>query len=204
MGIRQATLENAFEMAVIEEMVTKLLKQGYSVERNARYKGNLVDLMAIKDENKFIYEFKTRPIIGKERERIEKLSKKAKEEGFRFRVVVIPIPKKKNIEVEGIEDTILNEFINNIPDELDCLSSHTIINEVEDISINSIELKTGDHIFIDGTGTVSVDLEYGNEEDDTFSSSFPFKFSGQWSYSNGSLILDTLDSLKFDTSSFTD
>ena len=82
------------------------------------------------------------------------------------------------------------------------LSSHTRIIEVEDVSIDNIELKSSDKILIDGSANVIVDLDSGDKDDMVSEESFPFYFKGEWTYESDRLKLEGFNHLSFDTSSF--
>jgi len=87
---------------------------------------------------------------------------------------------------------------------LDSLSTHTRIEEVSDVDIESIHF-TRDYILAYGTGAVSVSLQYGSDGDldrgDGVESndSFPFTFTARLN-PNGTIL--ELQDFEVDTSSF--
>ena len=90
-----------------------------------------------------------------------------------------------------------------MPGELDCLSTHTRVVEVEQPVVTSLKLKSIDEIEIGGSSEVIVDLCFDNDDDRCFTESYPFTFKGVWCFNNQrELELLELADLKFDTSSY--
>lgn len=192
------------------EIATKLeLKEhyeslGYSVCEEYRIGEFLFDLYVEKEDSKIAFEFKRRDNHFSSRNRFEEIRKYLQEQGIRFKVVIVPRPVKRQIEVDGIEQTIFESFLLDMPSELDELSTHTIPQEVNEVSINSITLRDYGYVEIAGSSEIIVELGYGSRSDDvTFTDSYPFAFKGVWKYENdGKLKLQELTELEFDTSSF--
>ena len=127
----------------------------------------------------------------------------AKANGIRFRLEIVRIPVDKHIYVEGIEETLEQHFYNDMPSDLDCLSTHTRVIEVEQAVLTSLELRSFDEIEICGGSEVIVDLCFDNDDDSCFTESYPFTFKGVWCFNNlRELELQELIELNFDTSSY--
>lgn len=187
--------------AAIAEMTDSYRKQGYNVNTDFKLGDYHVDLYCEKEGTKLAFEFKTRE--RSDYERIEAMREIANENDIHFRVVIVRIPVDKHISVEGIEETLEHYFNNDMPSDLDCLSTHTRVVEVEQAVLTSIELKSLEEIEISGKSEVVVDLCFDNDDDHCDTESYPFTFKGVWSFNdNRELELKELYELKFDTSSY--
>ena len=187
-------------MAAEKEMADKFRSKGYAVTRNYKNDNFACDLYAEKDNSKFAFEFKTRGKL--DHARLDAMRNYAKEHNIDFRVEIVRLPVDKQINVNGIEQTLEQNFINNIPDELDSLSSNTRVVEIEQATLTSINIKTMNHIEIEGKSVIVVDLCFDNDDYIT-SDSFPFTFNGIWGFSaEGELQLIELKDLNIDTSSY--
>lgn len=187
--------------AAIAEMTDSYRKQGYNVNTDFKLGDYHVDLYCEKEGTKLAFEFKTRE--RSDYERIEAMREIANENDIHFRVVIVRIPVDKHISVEGIEETLEHYFNNDMPSDLDCLSTHTRVVEVEQAVLTSIELKSLEEIEISGKSEVVVDLCFDNDDDHCDTESYPFTFKGVWSFNdNRELELNELYELKFDTSSY--
>lgn len=204
MEISQKNKYRGAEIAALLELKETYQKMGYRAIEEYQLDGLRYDLYVEKDDVKILFEFKSRTMNKDTRMMVEKKREIAKAHDMHFRVVLAPVPSDSQIEVDGIESTIEEEFRNNIPDDLDCLSPHTYIVEVEEVKIKEIKIKSQDEILVKGKSEVIVDLTTGDndEGDSVYTTSFPFTFSGQWSFENdGTLKLVELLELHFDTSS---
>ena len=70
----------------------------------------------------------------------------------------------QEVNFVDIDSIIEDDMRNNMPSELDTLSTHTYIEEVSDINILSEEIKSN-IAEVQGVGTVSVELQYGSDRD---------------------------------------
>lgn len=187
--------------AAIAEMTDSYRKQGYNVNTDFKLGDYHVDLYCEKEGTKLAFEFKTRE--RSDYERIEAMREIANENDIHFRVVIVRIPVDKHISVEGIEETLEQHFITEMPSDLDSLSTHTRVVEVEQAVLTSIKLKSLEDIEISGNSDVVVDLCFDNDDDHCDTESYPFTFKGVWSFNgNRELELKELYELKFDTSSY--
>ena len=105
------------------------------------------------------------------------------------------------VEVEGLETLLSNAIVNDIPSELDSLSSHTRVLGISDIDITSTTIGR-DGIQVAGTGVVLVELEYsGGEERDGLNEEIDFPFSFDLALTQA-LELEQVVTLSVDTTSF--
>ena len=191
----------AYERAAFEEMKERYQKQGYEIRTDYKLGDFHVDLFCEKGNLRFAFDFKARKRLN--HARIEAMRKIANENDIHFRVVIVRIPVDKHISVEGIEETLEQHFITEMPSDLDSLSTHTRVVEVEQAVLTSIELKSLEEIEISGNSEVVVDLCFDNDDDHCDTESYPFMFKGVWYFNdNRELELKELYELKFDTSSY--
>lgn len=191
----------ASERAAVEEMKERYQKQGYEIRTDYKLGDFQVDLFCEKGNLRFAFEFKARKRLN--HARIEAMREIANENDIHFRLVIVRIPVDKHISVEGIEETLEQHFITEMPSDLDSLSTHTRVVEVEQAVLTSIELKSLEEIEISGNSEVVVDLCFDNDDDHCDTDSYPFTFKGVWSFNdNRELELKELYELKFDTSSY--
>ena len=191
----------AYERAAFEEMKERYQKQGYEIRTDYKLGDFQVDLFCEKSNLRFAFEFKARKRLN--HARIEAMREIANKNDIHFRVVIVRIPVDKHISVEGIEETLEQHFITEMPSDLDSLSTHTRVVEVEQAVLTSIELKSLEEIEISGNSEVVVDLCFDNDDDHCDTESYPFMFKGVWYFNdNRELELKELYELKFDTSSY--
>ena len=120
-------------------------------------------------------------------------------------VAISRYPEPKKIDFNGLEGILYNYFIDEFPSELDALSTHTRMDSIHDVCINSIEIGGGE-VRLACNGSVSVSLQYGSdseqEDEEPFIMSFPFEFEGTLKYEeNGYSVIDC-EMLEIDTDAF--
>ncbi len=148
-------------LVAIEKLERALVKEGYSVS-----KGNpkdLFDLYAVKDNERRIYELK----IGKnkiQQKQIRELQRLAAEKEAKLFVTYVEQPRSNSIEYDGLDILLYSYLCENMPDELDRLSTHTIISEVSDVELNSVRI-SADGNKVEGSATLGVILNYGSYKD---------------------------------------
>lgn len=156
------------EYTAIQKLTKELLKDGFSVKNGLilsqdNNKALRCDLYAEKENDKRIYEFK----IGKNRiqkKQLGLLQDIAKQCSAKLYIVYLEIPKSKEVEFDGLELLIHQDLLNDFPNELDCLSTHTIIDSVDDIEIETMSISKN-LVKITGSGTINVNLQFGSNSD---------------------------------------
>ena len=204
MELGKNSFENRIaEKLAIEDYYQKISQYCSVIVKDYKIGDNNVDLYFERNGNKFAYVFKTANTLKDSRQLFEKLRHDAMSIGIHFRIILVHLPKEKEIYVEGIENTIYSAFIEKIPDDLDALSSHTQIDEIDEVELFVCKIKGG-QIYLEGKSVVLVALCYGSgDEEICHNDAFPFEFKGCWSYdNNGKLQLTEFLDLKIDTSSF--
>lgn len=204
MEIRDAYQKKGAEKATALELKDRYESQGFTAYEEYRIGDYTCDLYVEKGDVKIAFEIKSSRLNANARAFLDKEREFLKSQGVHFRVVIVPRPVLKQIEVEGIEQSILDAFLLDLPSDLDELSSHTLPQEVDEVSISRIKLYEDGNIEINGSSDVTVDLEYGSRSDNVlFTEVFPFKFKGFWKYDEaGKLTFQKFTEIIFDTSSF--
>ena len=147
------------EYTAIQKITKELARDGFSVEN----KYSFFDIYAEKGNDKRVYELK----IGKnkiQRRQFATLQEEARKLGAKLFIVYLEIPRSKEIEFEGLDQIIYEDFLNDFPSEIDALSTHTTIESIEDIEIDSINIS--DNIAkLTGSGTINVHLQFGSRSE---------------------------------------
>lgn len=159
MKIGMNEILRGIEYTAIQKITKELERDGFSI--NKEY--SIFDLYAEKGDDKRIYEFK----IGKNR--IQKrlfiaLQEEAKRLGAKLYIVYLEIPRSKEVDFEGLDQIIYEDLLNDFPSEIDALSTHTTIESIEDIEIDSINISDS-IVKLTGSGTINVHLQFGSRSD---------------------------------------
>lgn len=166
--------EGDLEYLKLREVASQLRAEGYEVIETS---DEGFDLVATKENKKLAVEVKASSQLLDSAESIRKLRKLALKHGYdEFRLIIVNPPREVTVSIEGLEEKLGTFLGENLPDELDELSSHTIIEAVNDINIESIRVTT-EGVQVIGNGVVDVELNYGNNSEGVSSNwSFPFGF----------------------------
>lgn len=183
MKINEPYSESAYLEAAIIEKEKELIEKGYTIVKGQKE----YDLMATKDKEMFIFEFKYRKSNDeRNREQFRRFIEYAKRLGAEPVVVYLSEPTRVEADFEGLDEIILNYLINEGVDEIDCLSTHSRIEEIyiERLTLVNINLN---QIYIEGDANISVSLQYGSDrdnrdEEEDYGDSFPmaFKLTMNW------------------------
>lgn len=206
MQIRDNYLAKYYEKATIDQLADEYKQKGYNVQRDVKVDKFRVDLLAEK-EGQFVYiEVVKKMMNGEARRRVD-----AMENYFRnqpnSRLIIVPLrySDDKLIEFNGLHEIFFEYFMDDFPDELDELSTHTRLQVVDSVVIDSIKVY-GRDIILKCSGQVGVELQYGSdleqEERQLSSMSFPFTFGGTVTWSNDKYIVTEVDFLRIDTGEF--
>lgn len=158
---------SGIEYTAINKITKELERDGFVVENMAHIKENgkkcVFDLYAEKGEEKRIYELK----IGKnkiQKKRFFALQEEAKRLSAKLYIVYLEIPRSKEIEFNELDQIIYEDIINDLPSEIDSLSTHTTIESVDNIEIDTIEITNG-IAKVTGAGTINLHLQFGSKTD---------------------------------------
>lgn len=211
MEIKKKYLGKYLHDIAIEQIAEDYIQKGYQVNREERLGKFQADLVARKGEDQIVIEVKAGKMTPDRKQKIAGIADYVRSLGnYKFLVVIATPPKEKKLEIEDIETLISNYIHNDLPSDLDELSSHTRPDEVFDIDIDEINI-SGENIFVKGDGVVSVELQFGSDGDqdkgDGFKSydNFPFDFEITLAYnSKKELEIIEVDKFDVDTSSYYD
>lgn len=183
MNIRDDIANKYWLLAAQEQTEADLAADGFVVTRDERLGGLQADLVARRGQETVVFEFKSGSTTAAKTKAIQQLHDYAVHTlGAQFRLVWIAAPRDKIVEVEGLEQKLCDHMIDNLPAELDSLSTHTLVENVSDVLITSVTVRRNS-VTISGEGTVEVELSYGSAGDaargdgGSFSDSYPFEFN---------------------------
>ena len=206
MKIREEFAYKHWRSAAIEEVEDKYKSKGYIVEREKEIGSHNADLIAKRENELIVFEFKSAPWDAKRSSQVKQLrSYVVHQLGGKFNLVWAIPPKEKHIEIKDFDLKLHGALHNDIPDELDSFSSHTHIEGIYDIFISDIVIRDG-KTKVKGSGIIEAELNYGAESycanddsEEAFSDSYPFEFEV---ILNGKHEITDIVDLKIDTSSF--
>jgi len=192
---------------LIEDAVERIQKdyqsRGYQVSREVKVHDLSLDLVATKGPEEIVFEFKLSEPGNAPTKAVKKILEYVKQApNRRLNMVFVTPPKERRVEILGLDATLTQYLINNFPSELDTLSTHTRIEEVGDIDINSV-IWSDRGVCVEGMGNISVSLQLGSDSENVdvpeTTAAFPFTFKVLL---NPDRTLEDVEELTFDTSSY--
>lgn len=205
MKIDKQYLKKYYHRAAVDQLSAQFKRRGYKVTVEERIGDFRVDMVARKDDTIIFFEVKTGDVRAETKARIKQQANYLKETypGCKFFLIAVRYPDEDTIVIDNIEELVYDYFVSSgIPSDLDELSTHTSIEDVESVSVNSIEI-TNESILIECEGRVGVQLDYDNRESDaSFYMSFPFTMKGELEYNDGKLEMVDMTEFEADTSEF--
>ena len=150
------------ESAKIEELAARLEKEGYQVVVEPSGPDEGYDLVAERGAEKLAYDVKASSSLSSSAAEIGRLRRRARREGYGFRLVVVNPPREKKVEVAGLADQIQQRLLDEPPAELRALSRNTRVQRVAQLDIESAQVMVNG-IRVKGDGVVEVELEYDLE-----------------------------------------
>jgi hypothetical protein len=185
MGIDREILLRHLSAAYLEQLQKDYSENGYSTSVDQEVSpGIRADFVARKNDEVVVYEIKAGPLSTAKREAVARLREHIRRAGSNasLQLALITPPPERHIDWDGIGSLILQDFhAQPTPEELDELSTHTTVDEITDIEINSLSV-TDENVFVSGTGMVGVELTFGSDSDDRrgdgagWADSYPFTF----------------------------
>ena len=186
MKLEKSDVFKGVEYIATQKLAKQLTLQGFRVELDKQVASNIrLDLYAEKVGEKHIYEIKIANNISADVLRFKQYQEYAKRIGAEFFVIYVNTPQFKTIEFDSLEAKLADYFHNELPGELDELSTHTILDEVLVDEIAEIHVREdGDDLILEvsGNGTMSASMQIGSDKDNskgdgmTWGNSFPFTF----------------------------
>ena len=205
MKIDKQYLKKYYHRAAVDQLCAQYNKRGYKVTVEERIGDYRVDMVARKDDSIIFFEVKTGDVRAETKARIKQQASYLKETypGCKFFLIAVRYPDEDTIVIDNIEELVYDYLVSSgIPSDLDELSTHTSIEDVESVSVNSIDI-TNESILIECEGRVGVQLDYDNRESDaSFYMSFPFTMKGELEYNDGKLEMVDMTEFEADTSEF--
>ena len=211
MEIQKKYLGKYLHDIAIEQIADRYIQQGYTVTKEEKLGNFRADIIARNGNEQIVIEIKAGKMTPEKKAQISGIADYIRDiGGYKFLVVIATPPKEKKLEIDDFETLITSYLHNELPSELDELSTHTKLLEVFDIDIDDITI-SGENIFVKGGGVVSIELNFGSDGDqnrgDGFKTfdKFPFDFEIILAYkSRKELEIMVVNKFDVDTSSFYD
>lgn len=186
----------------IEEIVENLYKHGFNVTKDADINGKHIDIIAQQGEKITAFEVKYYQNVDKEYIRnINDFKIALKDRGIdNLELIVVKDERKKQIDFEELNNLLFEYLVNNFPDDLDSLSSNTILNEISSLEIYNVAIELSG-IEMKGSCLIDVELTYGGGGDDGFEAEFSFPAEFEVVLSGNPLSIDNAH-IDIDTSEF--
>lgn len=210
MEINKQLLYRNLHFLAIQQLAEEYTEKGYKVEKESKIGKFQADLIAIKNDEKIVIEVKAGRMDSSRKKQLAKLADYINSlGGYKFKVVIATPPKEKNIQISEFEDMIFDYLINDLPSELDELSTHTTIETVSDVEIHDLIIHRKNEINVIGQGVVEVRIQFGSDGDARRGDghfqyeSFPFDFDLYLSYRiDGKLSINEDANIDIDTDSY--
>lgn len=207
MEIRQQYLERYLHDIAINQLVADYQAKGYQVAKEEKIGDYRADLVAKKGDEVVVVEVKTGKMTPQKRKQVAEIGDYVRtRKNYKFLVVIATPPKPKRIEIPNLEQLLVSYLIDNFPENLDVLSSHTRITDVPEATVDELTVTQDGSIVAKGNGTVEVELHYGSGDDGNrteMEDTFPFNFEVVLKQNiNQELYLVEAKLIEVDTSSF--
>ena len=209
MEIKKKYLGKYLHDIAIEQIAEDYIQKGYEVNKEEKLGKFQADIVARKGDDQIVIEVKAGKMTPDRKQKIAGIADYVRGLGnYKFLIVIATPPKEKKLEIEDVEILITNYIHNDLPSDLDELSSHTRPDEVFDIDIDEINI-SGENIFVKGDGVVSIELQFGSDGDQDkgdglkLYDNFPFDFEITLAYnSKRKLEIIEVDRFDVDTSAY--
>ena len=197
-----------FEIAR-DQLIDEYKRQGYSEVKKQIKEGLTPDLILSKGSETIFVEIKYGKLPEAKKQAIAQLSEYVRQiPGAKFHVAIVTPPKDKILSISNLNDLLFEILNNDLPSELDELSSHTRIEDIIDVDIDEISVEQK-KIYVTGDGVVEVELQWGSDGDvrdgdgvET-NTSFPFDFSLYLEYDERKgFVVSEVEGIEVDTSSY--
>lgn len=206
MEIKREYLQKYLHNIAVDQLMADYQSKGYQVSVQEKIGNHRPDLVARKGDEVVVVEIKSGKLTADKRKQLSDMGDYVRtHQNYKFLVVLATPPKPKAIDIPNLEHLLLEHLVNNFPDDLNRLSSHTRIKDVLEATVDEVTVAEDGGIIAKGTGTLEVELQYGSANDDGSVSEdvFPFDFEVTLQYNqNQELILVDAETIDVDTSSF--
>jgi Holliday junction resolvase len=183
MEIKKQYLQKYMHSVAIDQLADEYRSKGYKVLKGEPIGSHKADLIAVKGDEKIVVEVKAGKLTPEKKAAISAIGNYVKNnDNYKFFIVLATPPKEKKLEVSNIEDLLFQYVIDNMPHELDELSTHPRVEQIDNVEIDEIKVNPNGAILVKGNGVVSMELQFGSDADlnndfgHKVNDSFPFQF----------------------------
>lgn len=189
-----------WEKIVTQQLYDEYKAKGYDVQIAPKLEDNVCpDLIASNDNEKIMFEI---VLKSKDKETIMKRREQAIQMGYKFKLVAAPLPHiNPTLEFYDLEQLLYEWLQFNTPDNIDCLSMHSYVDEVSRVDLSSLVVD-GDEVHAEGSCVVTANIEYDREDNIQFSMSFPATFRVQCNRNEDNWEIAEVMEFNIDTSSY--
>lgn len=185
MRIRSDIVKKYWHEAAIADLASTYKTKGYEVEKDAKVGNYEADLVLKKDNELIVIEVKSGSWPKEKTAEVQSIRNEVVHKlGGKFNLVLVSPPPQETVnEIEGLEDILFELLVEEdaYRDDLEILSTHTIIEEVSNVVLSSLSIEKN-RLHVQGAATVSVSLNYGSnsesekDDGDATTDSFPLDF----------------------------
>jgi len=153
-------------LAVQREIRGQYKKDGYSVKQGEKIGAYRADLVVRREDELIVFEFKSGTWNK---------AKSQKAKGLRayvvhelhgsFRLIWVSPPREYDIVVDHLEEALVDYISNNLPGEIDSLSTHTLVSGIADLLVTRVHVGKK-QISVAGEAAIEVELIYGSKSDE--------------------------------------
>lgn len=187
--------------AAMEQTKDEYSEKGYSVKTDVKIGNMHADLVATKSNHQIVFEFKAQALQKRSKAQLLKLIRQVKKtSNTEFRLVYVTPPESLQVEIDDIGQILEQALVDDLPSDLDMLSTHTNVEEVSDVEFTNLSIAK-DRISVLGHCNVSVKLQYGSDSDvdkgegaiseDSFPADFELELDGDLEVLNCDFNIDT-------------
>lgn len=194
---------NLIEFNILQKE-QELLGKGFKVDKNFRDSNLHFDLVATSPSGvRTAINFKHVSELEDFSKISNLLEKIAQQLGYqKIETIIVRDPLDKKVEINELSNTLFKYFQNEFPSELNQLSTHTRLEDISEVEIDSVNIARNE-IHVRGSAYFEVELLYGSNSDNDGEAgqcqSYPFKFDVTL---DSSINVIRVNECNIDTSSF--
>lgn len=158
-------LSKYYHDAKVLELLDKYESAGFEVKRDVKVGNYEVDIVVVdKDKEKKFIEVKVGSSSKAAIQKYKRLREYIRnQEKSKFELIFAGIPRRKDIYIDDFESKLFEYLMDNFPDELDVLSTHSKLDEIVDVDITDISIyPQQDLIEIQGSCSIEISMQYGS------------------------------------------
>lgn len=162
MEIRPEILDKHLADAAIEQLADDYSRRGFEIERDVPMGDARADLVARKSGSLVVFEVKSGGWTEQKREEVVRLRNQAVHEGGRFILVMLPQPRKKSVEIEGIKEILRRVVNERFQSELSGLAGEVEVRDVVDVDLSSL-VAGPEGLEVEGSAYVDLEFQASSE-----------------------------------------